>query len=117
MKNYPTTQTNVRTPNLLIERVKSKNRNFNGFAQAALSQLVRDMQLARDIQLDQCNYTWIKYVTYQGERPSFLEPFYRDGTTLKTYRLKQLDVDWLKLNQYSLSRCLILALVYKLTMD
>ena len=111
MKNYPTTQTNIRTPKLLIERVKATNENFNGFAQAALSKFVRDMQL------DRGEYTWINFVTYKGERPSFLEPFYRDGTTLKTYRLKQLDVDWLKLNQYSLSRCLILALVYKLTMD
>lgn len=111
MKNYPTTQTNVRTPKLLIERIRKMTDNFNGFAAEALSQFVRD------VQLDRGNYTWIEYVTYHGERPSFLEPFYREGTALKTYRLKQLDVDWLKLNQYSLSRCLILALAYKWTMD
>lgn len=111
MKNCPTTQTNVRTPKLLIDRIKAKNENFNGFAQAALSQFVRD------VQLDRGNYAWLDFATYHGERPSFLDPFYHNGTTLKTYRLKQLDVDYLKLNQYSLSRCLILALVYKLTMD
>lgn len=95
---------------MLIERIKTKTDNFNGFAQAALSQFVRDVQLDR-------NLAWLDFATYQGERPSFLEPFYHNGTTLKTYRLKLLDVEWLKLNQYSLSRCLILALVYKLTMD
>lgn len=111
MKNYPTTQTNIRTPKLLIERIKAKNENYNGFAQEALSQFVRDMQLER------ANYAWIGYATYHGARPSFLKPYYDGGTVLKTYRLKQLDVDWLKLNQYSLSRCLMLALVYKLTMN
>lgn len=111
MKNYPTTQTNIRTPKLLIERIRSKNENFNGFAAAALSKFVHD------VQLDRVCDAWHDFITYHGDRPSYLEPFYHDGTVLKTYRLKQLDVDFIKFNQYCLSRCLILALVYKLTMD
>lgn len=110
MVTYPTIQTNIRTPKLLVQRVKEKTDNYNGFARVALTEFCRRLRLGG------MNTDYLEYLTYNGKRPHELDVYYREGTQLVTYRLKEVDVQFLKLAQYSTSRALHLAILYKLVM-
>ena len=111
MVTYPTIQTNIRTPKLLVLRVKERTTNYNGFAREALTEFCRRLQLKGTTD------DYLQYITYNGKRPRELDVFYREGTQLVTYRLKEIDVQYLKLSQYSTSRALHLAILYKLVMS
>jgi len=108
MNNYKTAKTNVRTPENLLQLIKDKTDNFNGFAAEALSGFVRDLQFDRQ------PVDVTSYLVYKGSVPDPLARFVDGPRLLVTYRLKEIDLRYLQFNGYSVSRALILSLASSL---
>lgn len=106
MKNYPTSKTNVRLQASIIEAVKRRSLNFNGFCKDALSDYVRSISLCPHNYSDD-----LAYITHNSTQHT-MKVGWTGEMKLVTMRLREIDLALLKLNGYDLSRTIRLALNY-----
>lgn len=108
MTNYPTKKTNIRLQSNLIEAVRRRTDNANGWIKDALSTFLRSVALKPSEHADD-----IAFMVHRA-KVHHMSAGWGDDKTLTTMRLREIDLSYCKLNCYDLSRTVRLAINYKL---